>query len=94
MPSSLIADVASEAAVTQNDAKRVIEALTKIAAKELRDNGVFKLPFLANFREVKKKAREGGMKKCFGKECEIPARPATSSVKIVATKHFIKNVAR
>ena len=40
MPSSaeLIADVASEAAVTQKDVKSVIEALTKIAGRELKKN--------------------------------------------------------
>ena len=96
MPTSaeLIADVASEAAVAQKDVKNVIEALTKIAAKELKKNGVFKIPFLANFKQVKKAAREGGLKKCFGKEFEIAPKPASSSVKVVATKNLISSVSR
>ena len=96
MPTSaeLIADVASEAAVTQKDVKSVIEALTKIAGRELKKNGVFSIPYLAKFKEVKKKAREGGVKKCFGKEFEIQPRPASSSVKILATKQLINAVSR
>lgn len=90
----LIADVASEAAVAQKDVKKTIEALTKIAANELKKNGTFKIPFLANFKLVQKKAREGGIKKCFGKQMEVAARPASSSVKIVATKHLINAVLR
>ena len=88
----LIADVASEAAVAQKDVTSVIEALTKIAAKEPKKNGVFKIPFLANFKLVKKKAREGGVKKCFGKKFEIQPRPASLSVKILATKQLINAV--
>ncbi len=96
MPSSaeLIADVASEAAVTQKDVKSVIEALTKIAGRELKKNGVFSIPYLAKFKEVRNKAREGGVRKCFGKELEIPPRPASSSVKILATKQLINAVSR
>ena len=77
MPSSaeLIADVASEAAVTQKDVKSVIEALTKIAGRELKKNGVFSIPYLAKFKEVKKKAREGGVKKCLAKSSRFNRDP-------------------
>ena len=96
MPTSaeLIADVASEAAVTQKDVKSVIEALTKIAGRELKKNGVFSIPYLSKIKEVKKKAREGGIKNCFGKQFEIAPRPASSSVKIVAKKQLINAVSR
>ena len=96
MPTSaeLIADVASEAAVTQKDAKKTIEALTKIAGRELKKSGLFSIPYLAKFKEVKKKAREGGIKRCFGKEFEIAPKPASTSIKIVPTKQLINAVSR
>ena len=90
----LIADVAAATDATQKDVKKILEAVTLVAAKELKKNGTFKMPFLANFKLVQKKAREGGIRTCFGKQMEVPARPASPSVKIVATKQFISNVSR
>ena len=96
MPCSaeLISDVAAEAAVTQKDVKRVIEALTKIAGRELKKSGAFAIPFLVKFKTVKKKTREGGVKKCFGKEIEVAPKPASSTVKVVATKQFLNAMSR
>lgn len=83
--SALVNEVveASEGEVTRKQVKAIIEALTDIAYKELKKNGLFTMPGFAKFRVVKKpatKAREGTNP--FTKQpMTFPAKPASKSVR-------------
>ena len=57
-------------------------------AKEMKLNGAFKVPGLVALKTIEKKAREGGKRKCFGKECEVAARPASTALKVCAIKQL------
>ena len=90
MPSTaaFYATVASGANLKPKDVKRVFDEAAGLIAKEMKLNGAFKVPNLVVLKTIKKKAREGGKRKCFGKECEVAARPASTALKVCATKQL------
>ena len=88
----LIADLSSDSEVNHKDVQKIIEALVQTVAKGLKKNGAFKIPLLANFRIVKKKASPACIRKVFGKEMEVTAKPVSTTIKIRPTKHFVKVV--
>ena len=74
---------ANENEVTRKQVKAVLEALTDIAYKELKKNGIFTMPGFAKFRVVKKpatKAREG-INPFTKQPMTFPAKPASKSVR-------------
>ena len=89
MPSTaaFYATVASSANLKPKDVKRVFVEAAGLIAKEMKLNGAFKVPGLVVLKTIKKK-REGGKRKCFGKECEVAARPASTALKVCATKQL------
>ena len=74
---------ANQNEVTRKQVKAILEALTDIAYKELKKNGIFTMPGFAKFRVVKKpatKAREGVNP--FTKQPMVfAAKPASKSVR-------------
>ena len=90
MPSAaaFYADVASGANLKPKDVKRVFEGATNLIVKEMKLNGACKVPNFVVLKTIQKKAREGGKRKCFGKECEVAARPASTALKVCATKQL------
>ena len=74
---------ASENEISRKQVKAILEALTDIAYKELKKNGIFTMPGFAKFRVVKKpatKAREGTNP--FTKQpMTFAAKPASKSVR-------------
>ena len=90
MPSAatFYADVASGANLKPKDVKRVFEEATSLIVKKMKLNGACKVPNFVVIKTIQKKAREGGTRKCFGKECEVASRPAKTSLKVCATKQL------
>jgi DNA-binding protein HU-beta len=74
---------ANQNEVTRKQVKAILEALTDIAYKELKKNGIFTMPGFAKFRVVKKpatKSREGTNP--FTKQPMVfAAKPASKSVR-------------
>jgi DNA-binding protein HU-beta len=74
---------ANENDVSRKQVKAIIEALTDIAYKELKKNGIFTMPGFAKFRVVKKpatKAREG-INPFTKQPMTFAAKPASKSVR-------------
>ena len=69
--------------VTRRQVKAVLDAMTDIAYRELKRNGIFTLPGFAKFRVVKKpatKAREG-INPFTKQPMTFAAKPASKSVR-------------
>ena len=74
---------AVENEVTRKQVKAILEALSEIAYKELKKNGIFTMPGFAKFRVAKKpatKAREG-VNPFTKQPMTFPAKPASKSVR-------------
>ncbi|WP_437733351.1 HU family DNA-binding protein [Sorangium sp. So ce1335] len=74
---------ANENEVSRKQVKAILEALTDIAYKELKKNGIFTMPGFAKFRVVKKpatKAREG-INPFTKQPMTFAAKPASKSVR-------------
>jgi nucleoid DNA-binding protein len=74
---------ANENDVSRKQVKAILEALTDIAYKELKKNGIFTMPGFAKFRVVKKpatKAREG-INPFTKQPMTFAAKPASKSVR-------------
>ena len=96
MPSAAAfhADVASATGLKVKDVKRVFVEGTSLIVREIKQNGSFKVPNFVVLKTIKKKAREGGKRKCFGKECEVAALPASIALKVCAIKQLSDVVLR
>ncbi len=74
--------------LTRKQVKSVLDAITDIAYKELRKNGIFTMPGFAKFRVVKKpatKARQG-INPFTKQPTTFAAKPASKSVRARAIK--------
>ena len=74
--------------VNRKQVKSVLDAISDIAYKELRKNGIFTMPGFAKFRVVKKpatKAREG-VNPFTKQKMMFAAKPASKSVRARAIK--------
>ncbi|KYF52266.1 MULTISPECIES: HU family DNA-binding protein [Sorangium] len=74
---------ANENEISRKQVKAILEALTDIAYKELKKNGIFTMPGFAKFRVVKKpatKAREG-INPFTKQPMTFAAKPASKSVR-------------
>ena len=85
---NFFATIAAEAGMNQKDVKMVLDAIIAAVARELKKSGVFKIPKLAAIKMIRKRAREAGIRKMFGKEVQVAARPATTTIKAYANKHL------
>ena len=74
--------------VNRKQVKSVLDAISDIAYKELRKNGIFTMPGFAKFRVVKKpatKAREG-VNPFTGEKMMFKAKPASKKVRALPLK--------
>ena len=86
--SDFFAAIAAETGLNQKDVKNVLDAIIAAVAREVKKNNVFKIPKLAAIKMIRKRAREAGTRKMFGKEVQVLARPATTSIKAYASKQL------
>ena len=70
------------------DVKSCLEALCDVAAKSLRDDGVFKLPNMVLIRLKKTSPRPARTRLMFGKEVVLAAKPAGQKITTTAVKPF------
>ena len=80
------AAIAAETGVNQKDIKKVLDAIIAAVAREVKKSGVFKIPKLAAIKMIKKRAREAGTRKMFGKDVQVLAKPATTAVNTYPSK--------
>ena len=74
--------------VTRKQVKTIFDAISDIAYKELRKNGIFTMPGFAKFRVIKKpatKARQG-INPFTKQPTTFAAKPASKSVRARAIK--------
>ena len=82
------ATIAAETGLNQKDVKKVLDAIIAAVAREVKKNSAFKIPRLAAIKMIRKRAREAGARKMFGKEVQVAARPATTAVKAYPSKQI------
>ena len=85
---AIVDEGGDDAALTRKSVKAVLEALGKVAVKELKKVGIFTVPGFAKFRVVTKgptKAREG-INPFTKQPITIPAKPASKAVRARAIK--------
>ena len=72
-------------------ATKAIDSLARIAAEEVKSNGVFTLPGLTRIKTRVKPATKAGKRMMFGKEVLVKAQPAKTVVKAFAVAALKKN---
>src|SRR5690349_20995226 len=79
----LIEAIAEASQVAKNDVKSVLEHLTEVGYKELREAGEFTVPGFAKFSVVNKPATEArtGINPFTKEPMEFKAKPASKTVK-------------
>lgn len=78
-----LVEASGEAEVGRKQVKAILDAMTAIAQRELKKNGIFTVPGFAKFRVVKKpatKAREG-VNPFTKQPMTFAAKPASKSVR-------------
>merc|ERR1712072_1379708 len=65
-------------------ATQAIDSIARIAAEEVKEQGVFTLPGLARIKTRRKPATKAGKRMMFGKEVVVKAKPAKTVVKAFA----------
>ena len=83
-----VAAIAAETALKQKDVKNVMDAIIEAVVREVRKNGVFKIPRIAAIKMTTNRAREAGTRKMFGKEVHVVARPTTTKMKAYVSKQL------
>ena len=68
--------------ISNKDARKVIDGVKNVIVQELNSKGSVKVPNIATFRLKTKPAREAGIRKVFGKEVHLAAKPATSKLRM------------
>jgi len=85
---AMFATIADQTELSKRQVAAVVDALTAIAIKSLKQNGVATLPGLAKMKLVKKpatKAREG-INPFTGEKMTFKAKPASKKVRILPVK--------
>ena len=80
--------LADSTGLDAEEVRNVLKALNDAAAKSLRDHNVFRLPDMVLLRYKKTPARAEGMKKAFGKEIHVAAKPAGRKITAVVVKQL------
>ena len=80
--------IAAETGMNKKDVKKVLDAIVATVAREVKKSGAFKIPKLAAIKMIKKRAREAGTRKMFGKDVQVLAKPATTAVKAYPSKQI------
>ena len=84
--------LSDESGVSQQDCKKVLDGLSKVLVKAVKESGCCRIPNVLIVRKVTKQATQGGEKKAFGKIIKVPPRPERHRVRITALKKFKDSV--
>ncbi len=80
--------LATESALTQAQAKKFVNALTKLTVSTLKQGDPLKIPGYAMVKNHKKQALPERERQLFGQRKTIKARPASSVVRITPVKRL------
>ena len=78
--------LAKESQLTQGQAKKLINSLTKLTVETLKQGDTLKIPGYAMVKKHEKQALPERERRCFGQLKTIKARPASAVVRIVPVK--------
>ena len=84
--SALFARVAEDIGVKPIVVSRMLKSLQKTIAHELLASGSIRVHALACFRMREKPPREAGLKRVFGKEILVEAKPGSIALRVSPTK--------
>merc|ERR1719329_1969665 len=81
-------EVAEAAGMSAKDVKAAVEAVMEIAVGEIKKSGSFKLAGMLNLKLKKKPAQAArkGVNPFTKEPCVFKAKPASSTVKVIAMK--------
>ena len=78
--------LADHSKLTQGQAKKLIDSLTKLTVETLKHGDTLKIPGYATVKNHQKQALPERERRVFGEVKTIKARPASSVVKIIPVK--------
>ena len=85
---AFIRDLSEVSGVPKRDCKKVLDGLSKVLAKHVKATGTCTIPNLVRVKKVVTKARPAGVRKAFGKQIEVGARPERQRLRISPLKKF------
>merc|ERR1712086_355876 len=84
--------LATEHGLKQKLCSQVIASFVAIAAKEVKNAGVFTVPGVCRIKTRVKPATKAGVRMMFGKETKVSAKPAKRVVKAFAVAALKKQI--
>ena len=78
--------LSDEPGVPQPDCKKVLNGLSKVLVKNVKETGSCHIPNILRVRKVTKNATKGGEKKAFGRVIKIAPKPERHRLVIAAFK--------
>ena len=82
--------IADEHGLKVKECSQVFNSLVDVATKEVKKIGLFTVPGLCSIKTRTKPATKAGVRKLFGKEVKVSAKPAKTIVKVYPV-HALKN---
>ena len=89
---SMANSIATSLSLKKRDVTKVIRALADLGSKEMKSVGKFVVPGLCMIKTKKKPATKWDMKKMFGKEVYVAAKPAKTVLKAFCSAKIKKAV--
>merc|ERR1712025_166107 len=88
-----IADaIAAEHGLKRSQASGILNSLTAVATKEVKNSGKFTIPGLCMLKTRVKPATKAGKREIFGKEVMVKAKPAKTIVKAYCVSALKKSI--
>merc|ERR1712013_768408 len=88
-----IADaLASQCELKKSVCGKMLDSLTEIASKEVKQTGIFTIPGLCRIKTKVKPATKAGKRVMFGKEVVVKAKPAKTVVKAFAVASLKQSI--
>ena len=84
--------IAQTTELKKSQCSKVLDALSALAAKEVKKTGKFTIPGVAMVKTRVKPATKAGKREIFGKMCVVKAKPAKTVVKAYAVAAIKKAV--
>jgi nucleoid DNA-binding protein len=81
-------DIATDTQLSRGHVKKVLDSLCKLSLASLQKGDRFVIPNIGTIKLYTKPALPQRVRNCFGKQVTIPARVATSTVRIVPIKKY------
>ena len=80
--------LSDESGVPQQDCKKVLDGLSKVLVKAVKETGSCHIPHVLIVKKVTKKATKGGERKAFGRIIQVAPKTERHCLRTVALKKF------